>query len=452
MKESIRLALILLFLIPTWVKADCNSVYTLPINEWHLISLPCDPGNDNSVADIFGDDIEGELTDIWAIFKFNTNTQSYDSLSSTDVLEQGQGYWIISANESVELDMPTTSSATPVSQCSSENGCFDIPLHSSPNSVQWSLLGFPFTSNQAWNTSQIVTNDSCSSPACSVSEASSDDKNILNQQIWKYVVDEGYVVIDNAKELTPWSGFWAVTLENAFSEGQAQLLISSPIDNNQEIVHNIASIEEASGISYSQQSNTFIVASDRGDFYEISPDGSIISSHDLGNYDLEGVVAENDRLVFAVEDGALIIVDRQNLTSKKLDVDVDSVGINLSSRGFEGIAKVGELYYLSVQVKKERDAKIVVVRLSENSTEIVKVIEHGIIDSAGMEYHNGKLYIISDKKNTLYVYDLEANKVVRAVSLPEFAQEGITFGNRNDVYFADDNGSVMRYRLSDLGL
>jgi uncharacterized protein YkwD len=148
------------------------------------------------------------------------------------VLEQGQGYWIISTNESVELDMPTTSSATPVSQCSSENGCFDIPLQSSPNNVQWNLLGFPFTSNQAWNTSKIVTNDSCQSTACSISEASSDDKNILNQQVFKYVEGEGYVAIDNATELTPWSGFWAATLENAYTEGQPRLLISSPIDNS----------------------------------------------------------------------------------------------------------------------------------------------------------------------------------------------------------------------------
>lgn len=234
-KSSITLALALLFLMPTWVKAACNSVYTLPANEWHLISLPCDPGASNSVADIFGDDIDGQLTEDWEVFNFNTQTQSYDSLSGTDKLEQGKGYWIISVNDSVQLDMLNTSSQTPVSypsQCSSGNGCFDIPLHSSQHNVQWNLLGFPFTRNQAWNTSQIVTNDSCQSTACSVSEASSHDKNILNQQVWKYVAGEGYVVIDNAMELTPWSGFWAKTLENANTEGQPKLLISSPIDNS----------------------------------------------------------------------------------------------------------------------------------------------------------------------------------------------------------------------------
>jgi uncharacterized protein YkwD len=233
--SSITLALALIFLMPTWVKAACNSVYTLPVDEWHLISLPCDPGDNNSVADIFGDDIDGQLTVDWAVFKFNAQTQSYDSLSNTDTLEQGQGYWITTISASAELDLPDTSTETPVSypsQCSSGNGCFDIPLQSSPNNVQWNLLGFPFTSNQAWNTSKIVTNDSCQSTACSISEASSDDKNILNQQVFKYVEGEGYVAIDNATELTPWSGFWAATLENAYTEGQPRLLISSPIDNS----------------------------------------------------------------------------------------------------------------------------------------------------------------------------------------------------------------------------
>lgn len=246
--SSITLALALIFLMPTWVKAACNSVYTLPANEWHLISLPCNPGHNNSVADIFGDDIGGQLTEDWAVFKFNTQTQSYDSLSYTDTLEQGQGYWITSVNAGAELDLPDTSTDTPVSypsQCSSGNGCFDIPLHSSPNNVQWNLLGFPFTSNQAWNTSEVVTNNSCQSTACSINEAASDDKNILNQQVWKYVEGEGYVAIDNAKELTPWSGFWVATLENAYSEGQPRLLISLPIDNSGGSGHSIPAISSA---------------------------------------------------------------------------------------------------------------------------------------------------------------------------------------------------------------
>ena len=52
-KSSIALLLSVMLLMPVWANAACNSTHTLPINEWHLISLPCDPGNQNKVADIF---------------------------------------------------------------------------------------------------------------------------------------------------------------------------------------------------------------------------------------------------------------------------------------------------------------------------------------------------------------------------------------------------------------
>lgn len=237
-KSSIVLVLSVLFLIPGWANAVCNSEHTLPINEWHLISLPCDPGEDNTLEKVFGDDISGEINLDWAIFKFDASNQSYVSLLSTDVLEQGQGYWIIYLNDdngdSVELDLPsssTTANVTHPPQCSSGNGCFDIPLPARQNEVQWSLLGHPYTSNHGWNSSQIVTNNSCNSAACSISEASSDDKNILDSKVWRYKAGEGYIPVSETGELTPWSGFWAMTLENAFTEGQPRLLIPMPEDS-----------------------------------------------------------------------------------------------------------------------------------------------------------------------------------------------------------------------------
>ncbi|MCF6204221.1 MAG: CAP domain-containing protein [Methylococcaceae bacterium] len=233
-----KILLSLLFLAPTWANAVCNSTYTLPNNEWHLISLPCTPGNNNTVADVLGDDISGTLGEDWAIFKFDATIQSYKSLASTDVVEQGRGYWVIHYNEtndsSVELDMPPSSTATGAeqsAQCSSENGCFNIPLHASQNEIQLNMLGYPYTNNHAWNTTQIVTNGSCQSPACTVNQASSDDKNILENKVSLYVANQGYITVNNSGELTPWSGFWVTTLENASEEGQPQLLIPIPTDS-----------------------------------------------------------------------------------------------------------------------------------------------------------------------------------------------------------------------------
>ncbi|RUM75450.1 MAG: hypothetical protein DSZ11_02220 [Sulfurovum sp.] len=94
--------------------------------------------------------------------------------------------------------------------------------------------------------------------------------------------------------------------------------------------HKISIIEEASGISYCTDTNTYIVANDEGSFYEISPKGKIISRHKLGDFDLEGVVCQKDTLIFAVEKGALLIVDRETLESKYLKIK------GLSSRKNQG--------------------------------------------------------------------------------------------------------------------
>jgi len=213
----------------------------------------------------------------------------------------------------------------------------------------------------------------------------------------------------------------------------------------------IVSIPEASGISYCHNSETLMVANDEGSFYEITPDGAILSQHKLGNHDLEGVVCEEESIIFAVEDGALIEVDRETFQLKELKIKGKKFKFSKKS-GIEGITKIGDKYYLSIQAKEKKDAKLLVIEKGVNYAKIVKIIDHGIIDSAGMEYHNKKLYIVSDKKDKLYLYNLKKNSIQKSVKLPKFAQEGVTFDKQGNIYFADDDGAVMKYRLKTLGL
>ena len=220
---------------------------------------------------------------------------------------------------------------------------------------------------------------------------------------------------------------------------------------NAKTTHKIASIPEASGISYCSNSNTLMVANDEGTFYEISPEGAILSQHKLGKYDLEGVVCEKNKIIFAVEDGALLEVNRKTLKTNFLKIKGQDFKFSKKS-GIEGITKIKDLYYVSIQAKKEKDSKILVLKVGKNYAKVVKTIEHGIIDSAGMQYHDKKLYIVSDKKDKLYIYNLKKNKIKKKIKLPKFAQEGITFGVNKDIYFADDNGAVMHYTLKELGL
>jgi len=221
--------------------------------------------------------------------------------------------------------------------------------------------------------------------------------------------------------------------------------------NNAQASNKIASIPEASGISYCSDSNTLMVANDEGTFYEITPNGEILLEYKLGNYDLEGVVCEKKEIIFAVEDGAILKVNRKTLKSKLLKIKGQKFKFSKKS-GIEGITKIKDFYYVSIQAKKAKESKLLVLKIGNNHAKVIKTIEHGIIDSSGMEYHNKKLYIVSDKKDKLYLYNLKKNKIKKTFKLPKFAQEGISFGKKEEIYFADDDGAVMKYSLKELGI
>jgi uncharacterized protein YjiK len=227
------------------------------------------------------------------------------------------------------------------------------------------------------------------------------------------------------------------------------LTISACANSNS--ANKIATIPEASGISYCQNSNSLVVANDEGSFYELTTEGTILNKHKLGNYDLEGVVCEKERFIFAVENGALLNVNRKTLKTKKLKIKGANFKFSKKA-GIEGITKIDNLYYVSIQAKKAKDSKLLVLKVGNNHAKVLKTIEHGIIDSAGMQYHNKKLYIVSDKKDKIYLYSLKKNKIRKKIKLPKFAQEGITFDNNKNIYFADDDGAVMKYKVKELGL
>jgi len=230
------------------------------------------------------------------------------------------------------------------------------------------------------------------------------------------------------------------------------LLSSSLVYAKSNKENKISKIEEASGLSYCSDTNTYIVANDEGSFYEILPNGKTISRHKLGDYDLEGVVCQEKELIFAIEKGALLIVNRETLETKYLKLKGKDFKLSKKS-GIEGIAKVGEFYYLAIQAKKKKDAKILIVKINHNYANVVDSIKHDILDTSGMDYHNEKLYIISDKNDKLYIYNLKKKKMKKkSYNLPEFAQEGIAFDNNGSLLLADDDGAVFKYTKKELKL
>ncbi len=218
----------------------------------------------------------------------------------------------------------------------------------------------------------------------------------------------------------------------------------------------IAKIPEASGISYCSDTDTLIVANDEGSYYEINRKGKILQKKKLGKYDLEGVVCEEDQLIFAREDKGVLIVDRKTGKKQKITLDTTYNGKKLAlfdkKEGMEGIAKVGNILYLSKQSKKKKDSFIAVIKLKPYPSRIIDVIEPQIADISGLDLHEGYLYMLSDKKDLLIKFDLEKKKIIQKVKLGEGAWEGIAFDAKGYVYLADDDGRVVKYRKKHLGL
>jgi uncharacterized protein YjiK len=191
-----------------------------------------------------------------------------------------------------------------------------------------------------------------------------------------------------------------------------------------------------------------VVANDEGKFYEIDKNGKILNTHLLGKYDLEGVVCEDDRFVFALEDGKILTVERKTLTQNL--IPIEGLEKLKKNSGIEGIAKVGKKFILSSQSKEKDDARLIIITLKSDGAKVEDTIESEIIDSSGLDYKEDKLYVVSDKKDKLYLFDIDKEKIIKKIDLPPFAVEGVALDNDGNIWFSDDNGAVLRYKFKDL--
>ncbi len=226
----------------------------------------------------------------------------------------------------------------------------------------------------------------------------------------------------------------------------------------------ISKIPEASGICYAQKSDSLFVANDEGTLYEIDRDGKILQKKRLGNYDLEGVACGKNgkELFLALEKrDSILVVNQKTLKVKRIiKVKKKYRGIKVlktNKNGIEAITIDHNMIYLSNQSSKKwprNDSSVVVkVKKSDKAKVAIKgIVDHGFIDVAGLDIYKGELYMVSDEEDLLIKYDLKKDKVVWSKKLPLFAQEGIAFDNKGFVYFADDNGAVLKYRVEKFGI
>ena len=219
-------------------------------------------------------------------------------------------------------------------------------------------------------------------------------------------------------------------------------------------------IPEASGICYAKNTNSLFVANDEGSVFEISTDGKILRKKRLGKYDLEGVACDSKKgkLYFAVEgsDNILIVKQKTLVVQKEVDIKRTFKKVTVLKKdkknGIEGITSTPKGIYISNQSTKKwpKDDPSVVIKIDtvkKKKTAIKEIINHGFKDVAGLSFHNGYLYMVSDSENLLIKYDLKTKKTISTKKLPEAAYEGVTFDNLDHIYFADDNGKVLKQKF-----
>jgi len=210
----------------------CGGSFDLPNNQWQQISLPCYSFS-SGVLDIFAN-IPGTYDSDWVVYEYNKdNTNKYAKLGVGDRLEQGKGYWIIQGSgATVTLAMPQGSIPTLVTQhagCTGEKGCSEIPLVTSSSNHQWNLVGFPFGSPQSLSRVRIATHSQGCNTRAGCTLSSANNQGFVYNQLWRYVDSKvGYTKITAKDTLTPWSGYWSLTLPNAEAAGPVGLIVPKP--------------------------------------------------------------------------------------------------------------------------------------------------------------------------------------------------------------------------------
>ncbi len=223
----------------------------------------------------------------------------------------------------------------------------------------------------------------------------------------------------------------------------------------------IAKVPEASGIVYSEKSNTLFVVNDEGKIYELSTKGQILKKLNLGKYDLEGITIDEDKglLILAIEgDEKILVLNQENFKiQNEIKIKRKYKKINVlkkdSKNGIEGIALFKDKLYISNQSKNKypkADSSVIVIvdyNLNKKKLKIKNIIDHGITDVSGLTFYKDTLFMISDKNNLLLSYDIKNNKIIKKYKLSKkYAQEGLTFDKKGNLYIADDNGQILKIK------
>ncbi len=259
---------------------ECIVTKTIAENQWAQIGIPCEaPADQNTVADIFSDDISGTYGTDWVLFSYNPTTNSYEKPALTDTVEVGKGYWVISTNLPFTLDMPQGSQPVSVqnsTQCLFTEGCYETTVVANPGNVQYQMLSSPIDISIVAENLRI---NSGLETGLTLEEAEADD--IFSHQLWHY--NDAALAYDEIQNqiISPWTGFWVATLPTASNSPASKLLFPSSLAplTREQLIAMLENGEDVTQVNTSQ-------ITDMSDLFSNAP---AEFNQDISNWDVSNV-------------------------------------------------------------------------------------------------------------------------------------------------------------------
>ena len=227
-------------------------------------------------------------------------------------------------------------------------------------------------------------------------------------------------------------------------------------------------LKEPSGIVYHRLRKTLFVLGDEGQLAEFTTRGRRLRTHQFEKIkDLEAITVDPRTGLLYVADerhDQIIEIDPQTfLITRRFSVPLFFKGKAYMQKGGDGIEgltfvpdvkhKQGGIFYFTNQAKtrKPNDLSAVIAMVLplkvKQQPEIVGYYPQPITDLSGMFYdHQSKhLFLASDFNNLLLEMTLDG-VILKALTLPGNAQEGIALDEKDQLYIAQDTGGVLRLK------
>ncbi len=126
--------------------AGCRAGRRFVAGQWRQLSLACDAGGADTVATVFGDELDpADYGSRWTVYRWNPTTEAYEQLALGDPLEEGRGYWLKTLDAGQGVD--ANGDANPV---------LDHALVADAAVGRWNMAGHPFPFPVCWADALVV--------------------------------------------------------------------------------------------------------------------------------------------------------------------------------------------------------------------------------------------------------------------------------------------------------